>query len=375
MSKFTERFTQLNKRARIVLAAGAALALIAVVGGALLAGNPPLLARLSGRLLGSAVNGCEIEPYAQCPGADLRGVHLYVVHLWGANLRGADFTDAVLGDNEKDISMAGADLSGARLDRVQARGLSLGKANLSNASLSEAHLCFADLVAADLRGANLARTDLCFAPLMDADLSNANLTGALLLQTRLNGVNLTNANLSDAKYADLTDAVLLRTVLPDGTLGYANTDKIPSDPPPGGTAGVYQVRPRHVDNMCLSGSALFYTRIWQCSNQADDKNQRWTFVPSGNFYQVKIGTSGWCLTVENAALTAGATVTAAASAEANNAHQLWRLDAVGDGGYRLVNKHSGLCAAPKDGGTANDTVTVQLPCTSDAARSWGLHMQ
>ena len=274
--------------------------------------------------------------------------------------------------------MAGADLSGARLDRVRARGLSLGKANLSNASLSEAHLCFADLVAADLRGANLARTDLCFAPLMDANLSNANLTDADLNNARLNGANLTNANLSNALLfnADLTGAILFRTTMPDGTtLAYANTDNIPSSPPPGGTAGVYQLRPRHVEGMCLSGSTLFYTRIWTCSNQADDKNQLWTFVPAGNFYQVKIGTSGWCLTVENAALTAGATVVAAACTDTNNANQLWRLDANGDGGYRLINKLSGLCAAPTNGGTSNDTVTVQYPCTSDQARLWGLHMQ
>ena len=295
----------------------------------------------------------------------------------GANLRGADLTDAVFGDAAKDASLAGADLSGAKLDRVSMRGNGLREANLSNASLTDADLSFADLVAADLRGANLTGANLWNTPLTDADLSNANLTGANLSYARLNGVNLTNANLSNAflSNANLTGAVLLRTVLPDGTLGYANTDNIPSDPPPGGTEGVYQVRPRHVDNMCLSGSGLFYTLIWQCSNQADDENQRWTFVPSGNFYQVKIGTSGWCLTVENAALTTGATVIASACQDVDNANQRWRLDAVGDGGYRLVNQLSGLCAAPRNGASANDTVTVQLPCNSDPARLWGLHMQ
>jgi hypothetical protein len=59
----------------------------------------------------------------------------------------------------------------------------------------------------------------------------------------------------------------------------------------------------------------------------------------------------------------------------DNANQLWRLDATRDGSYLLVNKGSSLCAAPRDGGTTNDTVTVQLPCTTDAARTWGLHMQ
>ena len=214
-------------------------------------------------------------------------------------------------------------------------------------------------------------------------LDNTNLTNARLVRTDLRSVSLTKANLTGADLtgahlanADLTGAILFRTTMPDGTtLAYANTDNIPSSPPPGGTAGVYQLRPRHVEGMCLSGSTLFYTRIWTCSNQADDKNQLWTFVPAGNFYQVKIGTSGWCLTVENAALTAGATVVAAACTDTNDANQLWRLDAFGDGGYRLISKLSGLCAAPTNGGTSNDTVTVQYPCTSDQARLWGLHMQ
>ncbi len=315
MSKFTERFTQRNTRTRILLAAGAALALIAVVGGVLLAGNPPLLQRLRGSLPGEATWGC-FRPYAICTGEDLSDID-----ATGQDLTGVDFTDSWL-STEK-----GPWKATTFLDNT----------NLTNATL----------VRTDLRGVSLTR----------ANLTGANLTGA----------NLANAN--------LTGAILFRTTMPDGTLGYANTDDIPSAPPPGGTEGVYQVRPRHVDNMCLSGSALFYTRIWQCSNQADDKNQRWTFVPADNFYQVKIGTSGWCLTVENAALTAGATVIASACQDASNANQLWRLDAKGDGGYWLINKNSGLCAAPRDGGKANDTVTVQLPCTSDPARLWGLHMQ
>lgn len=57
MSQLTERFTHLNKRTRIVLAVGAALALIAVAGGALLALDPPLAARGARALPGTTVKG------------------------------------------------------------------------------------------------------------------------------------------------------------------------------------------------------------------------------------------------------------------------------------------------------------------------------
>jgi uncharacterized protein YjbI with pentapeptide repeats len=371
MSKLTARFTHLSKRARVLLAVVAALVVVALVGGALLAGNSSLLARLTGRLAGWAINGCEIEPNTQCPGANLRGVQLHNAHLWGANLRGADLTGANIGNEAKDTSLAGADLSGARLDEAYMRGTGLGKANLSNASLIHAILDETDLTGANLTGANLTRAHLFDAYLSDANLTNANLTDAWLLRANLTKANLTGANLTGAR---LDDAIWFRTTLADGsTLAYVNTDAIRSDPPPGTLEQAYQLRPRHVENRCLSGSTLFYTRIWECSNRADDTNQLWKFEPAGNFYTVKIQTSQWCLTVENASKDAGATVVASACQDTDN--QLWRLDATGDGGYRLINRNSGLCAAPRDGGTTNDTVTVQYPCTSAAARLWGLHGQ
>jgi hypothetical protein len=128
--------------------------------------------------------------------------------------------------------------------------------------------------------------------------------------------------------------------------------------------------------MCLSGNASGtlseYTMIWTCSNQASDKNQQWTFVPSGNFYQIIIGTSGYCLDVEDARQSEGATVIAYACRTEDNANQLWHLDADSSGRYWLINKNSGLCAAPVYG-TANNTVTVQFLCDSRA--KWGLYGQ
>ena len=348
MSELTDR---LNQRARISLIAGAVLALAVVLGGVLLAANPPLLTRLRSSLPGYAYNtrGCHISPGTKCP----------YYNLSGANLSGAP--------------LMGADLS---------------HADLSGADLAYTRLSGADLTGANLQGADLTKTDLDHSNLTGVglagrDLAGRNLTGVTLTGTDLTRANLTGADLTDA---NVTDAILFRTTMPDGSLGYANTDRIPVDLPPGNANAFYQLRPRHVEGMCqsgnASGTASEYTMIWTCSNRADDKNQQWQFVRWGiwgNYYQIKIGTSGYCLDVEGAATTAGATLLAHACMTTDNAndnaHQLWRLDAMGDGGYRLVNKLSGLCAAPKDGGRVNDTVTVQLPCTSDPARLWGLHMQ
>ena len=69
MSQLTERFTHLNKRARIVLAVGAALALIVVVGGIVLTHNPTLAGRSKRALPGTTmwVDGVtyhQLEPAA-----------------------------------------------------------------------------------------------------------------------------------------------------------------------------------------------------------------------------------------------------------------------------------------------------------------------
>jgi hypothetical protein len=102
MWRFTERFTQLNKRVRILLSAGAALALIVVVAGVLLASNPPLQQRLRGSLPGEATSnayGC-YRPYAQCTGEDLSGID-----ATGQDLTGVDFTDSWL-STEKTLGKA-----------------------------------------------------------------------------------------------------------------------------------------------------------------------------------------------------------------------------------------------------------------------------
>jgi uncharacterized protein YjbI with pentapeptide repeats len=353
MSKFTERFTQLSKRARVLLAVVAALVVVVIVGGALLAGNPSLLTRLSGRLAGMTINGCVIKPRTSCERTDLSGANLAGANLFNARLTDVNLTGANLADANLSLGiLLKANLTKANLTGAILEGAYLAEPRLTDANLTDANLTDADLSAATLRKANLTKANLTRADLEYADLEYANLTGA----------NLTGAN--------LRGAVMFHTTWPDGTLAYANTGWIPSAPPPGTLEQAYQLRPRHVANQCLSGTTLWYTMLWECDT---DNNRRWKFEPAGNFYTVKIQTSQWCLTVENASKDAGATVVAGACQDTDN--QLWHLDATGDGGYRLINRNSGLCAAPRDGGTTNDTVTVQYPCTSDAARLWGLHGQ
>ena len=94
------------------------------------------------------VNGCTIEPYTYCVGADLTF----------ANLSEANLTFAYLSE-----------------------------ANLTGAVLSDADLSYADLFEADLSDANLTNADLSGAYLSNAILSYANLSGADLYDALYNG--------------------------------------------------------------------------------------------------------------------------------------------------------------------------------------------
>ena len=87
------------------------------------------------------VNGCRIEPNAQCPGANLTGAFLWASDLSGANLSGAN--------------LSFTNLSGADLRRAD-----LWRANLRFADLRDANLTRANLSGTDLWRANLTRADL-----------------------------------------------------------------------------------------------------------------------------------------------------------------------------------------------------------------------
>ncbi len=82
-------------------------------------------------------------------------------------------------ENDEQIDLRGADLSGADLIWANLSGADLIGANLSEANLSWADLRGADLIWANLRGANLRGADLRGADLSGANLSGADLRGAV----------------------------------------------------------------------------------------------------------------------------------------------------------------------------------------------------
>jgi len=152
---------------------------------------------------GTVVNGCEIVPYTECPGADLRGADLSGANLYNANLSSA--------------KLMGADLSGANLTGANLYGAYMGVTiingkyawcNLSGAILSKANLFYARLDHADLTKADLSAANLTGANLSEANLSEADLSEADLALADLTGADLTGAN--------LTGAVFCVTKMPDG---------------------------------------------------------------------------------------------------------------------------------------------------------------
>jgi uncharacterized protein YjbI with pentapeptide repeats len=112
-------------------------------------------------------------------GADLSGARLLKVNLEGANLRGA--------------FLLGADLRGAVLDGTQLQGAILGKASLQGASLRNAQLLGATLSLAKIQGASLE-----YAQLQGASLDEASLQGASLRNVQLQGAWMRGAHLKGA---------------------------------------------------------------------------------------------------------------------------------------------------------------------------------
>lgn len=121
------------------------------------------------------INGCTIQTFAHCPGANLAGLTFnHPMQFWDADFEGANFTGATLGI----WGLFDADLIGA---------------NFTRADLNNTFFIGANLTGADLRGANL--TDASFV-----------------------GATLTNANLTGATGADLSGAYLCNTTGPTGQM-------------------------------------------------------------------------------------------------------------------------------------------------------------
>jgi uncharacterized protein YjbI with pentapeptide repeats len=127
------------------------------------------------------------------------------------------------------VSLKGADLFEADLQRANLFQTDLSEAILFAANLSEADLALADLSEAELSLANLSKANLDKAKLGAADLSEANLFKANLFEANLYGANLTGADLrgaglcgaelimADLGRADLRGAMYSdRTIWPNG---------------------------------------------------------------------------------------------------------------------------------------------------------------
>ncbi len=147
------------------------------------------------RIAGAAVATLLLVPAvrAACTDAAAPGVDWRRCVQDGGEFAGKDLQGAAL----RDASFAFADLSGARLDKVEAYHAKFINAKLAGAGLDGANLGEADFTRADLRGASLRGADLTHAHFFHAVLRDTDLTGA-----RLGGADLATADLGGALWTD-----------------------------------------------------------------------------------------------------------------------------------------------------------------------------
>ncbi|MFN8472774.1 MAG: pentapeptide repeat-containing protein [Anaerolineae bacterium] len=138
-----------------------------------------------------------------------------IVSLGGANLSRAEL-------NKADLSAA--DLSGTNLSRANLIKANLGRADVNHANLTrgnliEANFSEASLIRADFSRANLIRADFSRSDLRQADFSKSNLIGANLTEANLTAADFSRANLIGARVSQeqLAAARSLKgATLPDG---------------------------------------------------------------------------------------------------------------------------------------------------------------
>ncbi len=197
--------------------------------------------------VGAIIGGCRLEPFAQCPGAELdRGKltgaivtssDLRRLHAAHAKLAGATFSLSRLeGADLRQVRAAALVASYAHLDRADLSGADLTLGGLAEmrareANLRKANLFSADLSGADLRGAGLRDAFLFGTLAAGADLRGADLRGANLTFADLHRADLRGARLAGAKFCD--------TIMPDGHLrDRRHTCPAPSKHPRGPTISI-----------------------------------------------------------------------------------------------------------------------------------------
>lgn len=146
----------------------------------------------------SVVNGCVIEAYTVCRGANLSDAILVNATLLGADLTGANLAGANLQNaNLRGADLTGANLVGAQLNYIKTQSTNFTKANLSYAEINEARLSATDFSGADLRGAQLYNSRLT-----GSTLTGANFADAYLYRALIYGVDLTDVTLTGATWVD-----------------------------------------------------------------------------------------------------------------------------------------------------------------------------
>lgn len=120
--------------------------------------------------------------------------------------------------------LKGVERPKARLKKASLAGVDLSHARLANADFTEADLTGADLSHADLSGATFTQANLSHANFSHADLRKARFRGAVLDGTQLNHAQLSRALLHEARAegiqaesADFTDAELTRSTFSGGS--------------------------------------------------------------------------------------------------------------------------------------------------------------
>jgi len=177
---------------------------------------------------------CDFTAGENLNGASLAGADLSRAKLAGelgaADLTGANLSHASVQGGltiRPETKLRKADLTGLQAgagNQLQAEGADLSEAKLAHADLYNANLPHAQLVKATLKDANLTGANLEAARFDQADLSHTDLSFANLNSGNLQQASLTGANLTDADltYADLSQAQLKGAVLAGTDLTGAN---------------------------------------------------------------------------------------------------------------------------------------------------------
>ncbi len=155
---------------------------------------------------GTAVGGCVIVAYTECPGADLANQYLQGAFLGYADLTGADLSNVDILQASLAYSKAdGIDLTDSKMSATSTTHASFVAGHLSRVQCILCAASNTDFSRADLARANFTSAGLTASSFRDADLRNTNFTLA----------DLTGADLRGAR---LDHAVFCQTVMPDGTI-------------------------------------------------------------------------------------------------------------------------------------------------------------